>query len=306
MSRRRRQRPVHPLHPRYWPTWLGVGVLGALSRLPLAWQRRLGQYVGRLSHRLLRRRRRIARINLDLCFPQLAATERAALVEQHFEALGISLFETAIAWLRNPTRLRHRLHVEGRAHLDQALAAPEGTLLVGAHFVTLEIVGALLAQTADFDAVHRPHGNPVLERLQRRARSRHYGGVLDRADLRGIVRRLNAGRTVWYAPDQDPGARQAVFVPFFGVPAATLTATVRLARLTGARMLLIDHWRDAAAMTWTVRLRPAPEGVPSGDVLADTARLNGALEEAIAAHPEQYLWLHRRFKTRPPGAPPHY
>jgi len=306
VPRRRRQRPAHPLHPRYWPTWLGAGVLGALSSLPLTWQRRLGEFVGRLGQRALGRRRRIARINLELCFPHLEATERGRLLERHFEAAGIGLFETAIAWFRNPARLRHRLHLEGRTHLEAALAAPEGTLLVGAHFVTLEIVGALLAQTTDFDTVYRPHGNPVLERLQRRARTRHYGELIDRSDLRGIVRRLRAGRTVWYAPDQDPGAGRAVFVPFFGVPAAALTAGARLARLTGAQVLLIDHWRDAATMTWTVRFRPAPKGIPSDNAGADTRRLTLALEEAVAAHPEQYLWLHRRFKTHPSGAMPRY
>jgi KDO2-lipid IV(A) lauroyltransferase len=273
----------------------------ALAYLPLGVQVRLGAVVGALARRLAHGRRRTAGTNLALCFPERDAAARERLLRANFRATGIAVLETATAWFRDPADLEDRLTVVGREHLDAALAEGRGLILVGCHFVTLEICGALLSRVADLDVMYRPNRNPVLDRIQREGRERRYGAVIDRADVRGAVRRLRAGRALWYAADQDYGPKHSVFVPFFGVPAATLTATSRLARLTGARVLRVDHWREEDPLRWTIRFDAPLEGFPSGDDTADAARLSRLVEDAVREHPDQYLWVHRRFKTRPPG-----
>jgi KDO2-lipid IV(A) lauroyltransferase len=272
-----------------------------LARLPFPAQRGLGRWLGNLARRLGGRRRRIAATNLALCFPERNAAEREILLRAHFRAAGISVLETAVAWFRDPRDYADRLDVEGLDHLRAALADDRGLILAGCHFVTLEICGALLSTVADIDVMYRPNRNPVLDRIQRSGRQRRYGAVIDRSDLRTAVRRLRAGRALWYATDQDYGPRHSVFVPFFGTPAATLTATSRLARMTGAQVLRVDHWRNDARMRWTLRFSAPLPDFPGPDPVADARRLSNAVEDAVREHPAQYLWLHRRFKTRPAG-----
>ncbi len=305
MSSHRRRRPTHPGHPRFWGTWCALTLLRAIAALPEAWHPALGRTLGRVARHTLRRRRSIVRTNLELCFPELGPESRLQLERRHFEAAGLSLLETARAWFHDLGPLDARLQVEGGEHLDAALATGNGVLLAGAHFLTLEIVCALVARRWPLDAVYRPQRNPALERIQLRGRH-HYDAVIDHRDLRQLMRRLRAGHAVWFAADQDHGARRSEFVPFFGIAAATLTSTSRLAKLTGARVLLMQHWRNADDHSWTVRFRPLPEPFPGADPRSDAAVLNASLERAVAEHPEQYLWLHRRFKTRPAGEPARY
>lgn len=196
--------------------------------------------------------------------------------------------------------------MDGREHLDAALARGRGALLLAGHFTTLEIGAARLGVDAPVDGVYRPHADPSMERASRDGRQRFGGRLLDRADVRGMLRRLRANRAVWYAPDQDLGLRHGVFAPFFGRPAATLTATARIARASGAPVLPFRVEREAGGRAWRVVIEPALAGFPGGDEHADAARVNEVIERWARARPEQYLWTHRRFKTRPPGAPDLY
>lgn len=272
-----------------------------LGHLPLSLQGRLGRVLGRLALRLAPRRRRIAERNIALCFPDLDAQARQRLLERNFEATGMAVLESATAWTRDARTLAGRLDVIGAHHLQAALAAPGGVLLLGCHLVSLELCGALLGQLADVDAVQRRGGDGALDRLRRRGRSRHYGQLVDRDDVRTLLRRLRAGRCVWYAFDQDPGPGRGVFVPFFGVAAATVDAAPRIAAASGARLLFLDHWREPGSDRWTLRFRPVAGDLPSGDATGDTARLMHMIEAAVRERPAQYLWTHRRFKTRPDG-----
>ena len=197
--------------------------------------------------------------------------------------------------------------MDGREHLDAALARGRGALLLSGHFTTLEIGAARLGLDAPVDGVYRPHADPSMERASRDGRQRFGGLLLDRADVRGMLRRLRSNRAVWYAPDQDPGPRHGVFAPFFGRPAATLTATARLARASGAPVLPFRVEREARRPRLAGRDRAgALADFPSGDAIADAARINEVIERWARASPEQYLWVHRRFKTRPPGEPDLY
>ncbi len=269
-------------------------------RLPVRWQAAAGRSLGWLAWRLGGRRRRIAEVNIDLCFPELSGRERAGLVRRTFLASGIGVMETIHAWLGRVDTVSDRLQCHGLEILLEARAEGRGVVLAGAHFVTLDLTGALLAARAPFDVVYRGHRNPVIEWVMVRGRKRHYGAVIERQDLRRAARRLREGRVLWYAADQDYGRRHSVFAPLFGQPAATVVATARLARMSGAPVVFYSHFRDEDTRTWSVRFERV-RNFPSGDDEADAASLNAILESEIRRHPEQYLWVHRRFKTRPDG-----
>lgn len=293
-----------PLSPRHWPTWLGIGVLVLLARLPWPVQRAVGTGLGSLLHMLLRRRRDIAARNLALCFPELSATQRSRLLHQHFHALGIGVFEFARAWWGSVAPLRRGLRIEGLEHLHAAQSRGKGILLVSGHFTTLEICGRLLCDHLPIAGMYRPHAQPAMEWAVYHGRLRYAQAMFAKSDVRGAVRHLKRGGTLWYAPDQDPSRGDAVFVPFFGQPAHSLTSTHQLARLSGASVLLFQHLRRDDG-GYSLRILPPAGGIPSADAGADTATVMTGIEAMVRAAPAQYLWIHRRFKRRPDGSDPY-
>lgn len=278
-----------------------------MAALPFPWQLAIGGQTGRWIGRVARRRRRIAEINLQLCFPELLPTQRADLLGAHFAALGIGLFETAMAWWAPDDKLRRLARVEGLEHLQQALDRGKGVILLTGHFTPLELGARFITWHQPFHALYRPHKNPLYEAVMHRERERRSRlPPLAREDLRGLLRAFKQARAVWYAPDQNHGIRNSVFVPFFGIPTCTITATSRLAALSGAAVVPYFPRRLPGARGYEVVIVPALEDFPSGDITADTRRINELLEHYIRKAPEQYLWVHRRFKTRPPGQPGYY
>jgi KDO2-lipid IV(A) lauroyltransferase len=302
------RRPFSPawLGPRYWSTWISLGFLRAAAWLPYPAQLALGRRLGRILPVVLPRRRRIAEVNLALCLPDLAPEARAELLRASFESLGIAFLEVALAWWAPTARLRPLVRTEGLEHLEAALARGKGALLVSAHFTTIEIGGRLLRLFHPFRPIYRPTKNPLWDRVMLRSRERHVERAIDRRDVRAILRALRANEPVWYAPDQDYGREHSVFVPFFGVPAATITATSRLARLSGAPVVPFFQYRLPDAGGYLLRIEPPLADFPSADLEADAARVNALIEARVRDHPEQYLWSHRRFKTRPRGSPSVY
>jgi KDO2-lipid IV(A) lauroyltransferase len=286
--------------------WLAAGLLWGVTRLPFVWQLAIGRMLGRVSLALAKDRRGIALTNLALCFPELTEGERRRLLEAHFASLGIGLVETALSWWGSDRRLRKLATLTGLEHLQAALRQGRGAILLSAHFTTLEIGGRLLSLHAPFHVLYRSHKNPVIETLQRGARRRRFEKAIPRDDLRGMLASLKQNRPVWYAPDQDFGSENSVFVPFFGIPAATLTATSRLARVSGAPVVPFFQRRLPGARGYELTLLAALEGFPGEDVEQDTRRITNLIEARIRLQPEQYLWVHRRFKTRPAGEPPMY
>ncbi len=286
-------------HPRWWPTWLMLGIIWLMAQLPLRLQYGIGALTGRLAYHLASSRRRITKTNIDLCFPELPEAQRRQLVRQAFRSNGIGLFEAATAWFRNPERLRRITRVHGHEHLEEALRAGKGVLLLGGHYSTLDLGGSLISLYIDADVMQRDHNNALMNAVMTRSRLSRYGTALGRKDLRGLLRRLKANRTVWYAPDQDYGRRNSVFAPFFGVSAATITATARIAGASGCRVVPFSHFRRTDGIGYDIYFQPALEGFPSGDEIADATRVNRIIEDQIRRHPDQYLWMHRRFKTRP-------
>ena len=288
------------LAPKHWLTWIGIALLWLLMRLPLRWLIAMGRGVGRLGHRVGKRRRNIVKTNVALCFPDLSEIEQQRLVEEIFVSTGIAMIETAMSWLGPIDKFLDRFALEGLDEVAARLDRGKGVIIVGGHYSTLDIAGAFISRHIDVDVVYRPHKNPVIEYLTQRGRGRHFGRVIDRRDMRTLVRRVREGKLVWYAPDQDYGRKHAVFAPFFGVEAATISVLTRLKRMTDADFVFLAHYRDARTGTWRARFS-APFDDFGEDELADATAINRALESAIRVEPDQYHWVHRRFKTRPPG-----
>jgi len=292
------------LHPRHWPAWVGFGLIRIASFLPTPTLFRFGRLLGRLALPLARSRARIARRNLELCFPEMDDPQRQQLLRAHFESLGISMLETPLAWWGSDRRVDSLGSISGIEHLEDAVAEGRGVLLLSAHFTSLEISGRFLLKYAEFDAMYRPSNNPVVEYLMARARARHSGGLIARDDVKKLIRRLRAGHVVWYAPDQNTKRTKGVFVRFFGHQASTTPATHRLARMTGARVVPFKAVRKTDDSGYQLTLEPALDAFPTEDVEADTQRVNDIIERWVREHPDQYLWIHRRFRTRPNRSDP--
>ncbi len=267
---------------------------------------RVGDAIGWLAWYLVPYRRHIVEVNLQLCFSDRDEAARRRLARENFRYTGRGLIEAAIAWWAGDDRIHGLGQVEGVEYVERALAEGRGVILLGGHFTSLDLGGRLLRSRLAFRTLYRPSNNPVIERAMRRGRERHSEGAIERGDLRTVVRALRSRQVVWYAPDQDFGRRQAVFAPFCGVPAATITMTSRLARLSGAAVVPVYGVALGDGSGYHVRIQPPLADFPSADETADAARLNAVLEAEVQRHPAQYYWVHRRFKTRPAGEPRPY
>jgi KDO2-lipid IV(A) lauroyltransferase len=297
------QQPATPRYwgPRYWPTWFGLGVIWLLAQLPYGWQIRIGALLGWLMYHLVPRRRQVAEINIGLCFPELDTEARQRLVKKTFRSSGIALMETSLAWWGRDAMLARLASYDGFEHLERAKAQGKGVLLLSAHMTGMEMGGRLLVLRHPFAVMYRPHDNPLIEAVIKHAREVHAEKLIHRFDMRDMVRTLRQGGTVWYAPDQDFGRRNSVFAPFFGISTATLTTTSKLAKMSGAAVVPFLTARREDGKGYRLTFLPALADFPSGDDVADAGRYNQVVEEFVRQVPDQYLWLHRRFKTRPPG-----
>lgn len=291
-------------HPRWWPTWLGIGAMWLAAQLPLRVQWQLGRMAGLLTWKFAKSRRHITETNIRLCFPELNGQQQQALVRNSFIANGIGLMEIGIGWFRDTEKLKKITRIHGLEHFEKAKEAGRGILLVGGHYSTLEMGGSLVTQYIEADVMQRDHNNPLMNAVMTRSREKRYGNVLAARDLRGLFRSLKQNRAVWYATDQDYGRKDIVFAPFFGIPAGTITATSRIAERSGCTVMPFSHFRDDDKPGYEIHFHPPLEDFPSGDDLADATRINAIIEQEIRKAPDQYLWMHRRFKTRPERGDP--
>lgn len=287
------------LAPRYWPLWLLFSGLWLITRLPYAWQMALGRGIGRVAYHLAKRRRRIAAINLQLCFPTYSDTAREHLLRQHFASLGMGLLETVNAWWTADHRLQHLGEIEGWGYLATALAQGNGVILLSAHFTSMEIGSRFLTHRTAIQGAYRAHENPFIEFFMKRSRELRAEKAIPREAVRTMVRSLKANKTLWFAVDQNFGHKGSVFADFFGVPAATNTSTARLAQISGAAVIPCFTQRLDRNGRYRVILQPPLQQFPSGDAKQDALRVNQLIEQHIRQAPEQYLWVHRRFKDRP-------
>jgi Kdo2-lipid IVA lauroyltransferase/acyltransferase len=292
------------LHPKYWITWVGLCLMRSLELLPYPAQRRAGSAIGMLLRHLPLHFKRIARRNIDLCLPELGEAERAALVDRHFRSLGMALCETANTWWSSDARVNKLADVQGLHHLQAALAKGRGAILLGAHFTTIEISTRILGTVVPLHVVFRPWKNALLSHIMFTSFCRH-GYPIPYDDIRAMIRALKKNEAVWYAPDQSYRNKGAAMVKFFGIPAATNTATSRLAQISGAPVMTYFAERLPGTEGYRVVIGPAFENFP-GDAIEDTERYNRLLEEQIRRAPEQYFWVHRRFKGLSADYPNYY
>ncbi len=289
--------------PRFWPIWFLLAGLRLLVLLPYRWLMHLGSALGRLFFFLAPSRRRIAEINIELCFPELDAAQRAALLRANARSTGMGIVESLYAcWGRNPPQT---IEWQGEEILQAAMAQGRGVLLVGLHMTCLDIIGRLINKRYRMDYIEQERRDPLLRTAMTRARRRYFNEAIERKATHHLRRCLRQGHIVWYAPDQDHGLTHGVFSNFFGVPAATVTALARIAGLYNTPVVFIHYHRLERARGYGITFESAA-GFPTGDAQKDARRINDFLEHAIRLHPEQYLWVHRKFKTRPPGIPEHY
>ena len=292
--------------PRHWLTWLGIGLLWLICLLPVRLIIGFGESLGWLAGRLLKKRRHITRVNLRLCFPELSDAEREAMVDDHFRALGAGVFETGLAAFASDARLRNLGELVGVEHLDAAMKDGHGVLLLTGHFTTLEMGARYLCiANRPFHAMYRPLNDELLDYYMRKWREgRSLLPALPKADIKGLVRALRQGHCIWYGPDQSLDQRTAAHVPFFGVPALTLTATSRLAQMGRARV--VPYFPSRINGRYRITFLPALENFPGPCEIADATLMNQMLEAGIRIAPAQYFWSHRRFKHPPPGSPDPY
>ncbi len=289
----------HLYAPKHWPLWCLFALIYPVTLLPLSWQRPFGKALGFLLFHLGPHRRHIADVNLKLCFPELTDNERLKLLRDHFSLYGMSLIESFSAWWMPRSRFHPHASYEGLEHLDEALSQKNGVLLLSGHFTTLEIGLRLLGKKQPFHIMYRRHKNPLFEETMSGGREAHVGKTIDRKDVRGILSSLKAGNAVWYGPDQDYGRKHSVFASFMGIPAATVTGTQRWARVSGAAV--VPYFVERTNKGYHVKVLPALSNFPTDDAEQDATRINQIFEQQIRLHPENYLWTHRRFKTRPKG-----
>lgn len=293
------------LPPKYWPTWLGLGIMRTVERLPLPVQYRLGCALGELVRRLPLSYVRVARRNIALCLPHLSEQAQDRLLTEHCRSLGVGLCETANTWWSDSRRVRRMAEIEGIENLHDALAKGRGAIVLGGHFTTVEISTRILGTVVPLNVVYRPMKNRLLTRTMRDSFLRH-GKPIAYDDIRAMIKALRRNEAVWYASDQSYRNKGAEMVNFFGIPAATNTATSRLSRLSGAPVLPYFAERLPGAAAYRVSIAPALENFPSDDACMDTQRLHAILEAQILRAPAQYLWIHRRFKGLSPDYPNYY
>ena len=293
-----------PRGAKHWPMLAGVALLEGAARLPWGLQRVLGRALGGVAYALASSRRHAARVNLRLCLPDMDEAARTRLLRESFRDFGIGLFEFARAWWGEVAPMRRDVVIEGLEHLKELQAQGRGVLMVSGHFMTLEMCGRLLCDHVPLAGMYRRYRNPVMEWAVKRGRLRYAAAMFANDEIRPAMRHLKQGGFLWYAPDQDMRGKETVFAPFFGVPAATITATHQFARLTGCAVVPFFHRREGDR--YVLRIAPPLEDFPSKDAVADSARVNAAIEAMVREAPSQYLWIHRRFKRRPDGAAPPY
>ena len=295
-------------HPEHWPAWLAIGFLRLLAFLPLPWLLAIASLAGKISCRLLKRRRHITEVNIALCFPELDKKARKKLVEATIISSITGMFETAWSWWAADDELRKYADYEGLELIESAKKDGRGVLLIGSHFTTLDLAGRMLRLHVDVDCSYQKQSNPVFDHCILQYRKKRFTNMVEKKEMRKLVKLIKSGRTMWYASDQDFGRKHSTFAPFFGIPAATINTLSGILKLTNAKPLYFSHYRIGSGkhVRYLMRITdPFAEELGNDDIKNATL-LNKVIEDAIRIAPEQYMWVHRRFKTRPNPADPKF
>ncbi len=288
------------LLPHYWLTWLGVLILYSISWLPYKLQLAIGRLLGRLIFKIASKRKHVALTNLRLCFPEKDEQALQTILKKNFENTGIALFETGMGWWWPTWRVARKVKVTGAHHINKAQAEGFGVLALGIHNLSLEMCARGAGIENPLVIFYRPHNNPLMEFFQHRGRARSNKYMLGKRDVKGLLRALHEKEACAYLPDQDYGRNKSLFVPFFAVKeTATTTGTLIFARKKNTKTVMMIPRRNADDSGYTLEVSAPLENFPTDNDEQDLIKINQELEKAILVQPEQYMWLHRRFKTRP-------
>ncbi len=296
---------VQYLHPKYAATWCGLAILFIVSKLPFTWLQSISTCLGYVAYRFGRTRREVASANIRECFPHLSRQEQDELVKNAFVANMKGIFESAVAWWGNPEKILQKLDVYGLEYIREAESRGKGVLLLGGHFSLLDFAAPMISNVIDFNYMYRPNDNKLFNAVIERGRKKFSNKKFTKFETLEMLKYLKDGNTVWYGYDQDFGAKRSVFAPFFNVPAATLKMPRSIARKTGATVLMLAQLREPNGR-YSLRFSPIFEDFSALDDTAAATQINAQLEAFVKLYPEQYLWMHRRFRTRPIGLPPIY
>jgi Kdo2-lipid IVA lauroyltransferase/acyltransferase len=282
---------------------LGVRLLLAClkisSKLPYPVLMSMGAFAGRIIFRAAPKRRAIAARNLELCFPDLTNDERHKLLRAHFTSLGRALFESGLAYWARDDRLRPLAKISGLENLQGALSQGRGVILIAGHFTSMELCGRLLGLEVDYDAVIRPFSNPDINKIVHSGRHRAVRNAIPKKSFRQFLKGLQENRAILITVDQATTASNKVMAPFFSIPAATSVNAARIARKTGAAILPVLWLREADLSAYRIEIGEPLTEFPTNDEMADAIRINSLIEQQIRRAPEQYYWVHRRFKNEP-------
>lgn len=288
------------LLPQYWGIWIILILLMFYAILPWFLQWRISEILAKIAWKYLNSRRKTTIRNIELCFPEKTSFEAQEDAKDVFRNTMIGVAEALNAWYK-PKWFKNRVHIHGKEHVDISLE--RGIILLGSHTTLLDAGGFICSLFFDLDVVFRPQNNPLLDMLIYRCRATIYKNQISKEDVRGVVSNLKKGNAIWYSPDQDFGLKQGVMAPFFGIQAATITAHRRLIKMTNSKAVPLFFYRTGSIRNpqYHILLEPCLDNFPSQDELSDATRVNKILENQIRMMPTQYMWFHRRFKTRSHG-----
>lgn len=284
------------LHPRYWATWCGVGIAWTLSYLPLKVQRFAGKALGLVFHSFAKRRRHIADVNLQICYPDMNLEERKTLIKEHFKSMGQGIFETFSSWFQPPEKLVKLASFNDQALVKDLLDRGTGGILIGGHFSSLDLSGTIISQHLPLHPMYKLQSNPIINWVMEHRRQAVYEKTIEKSNIRDAIKSLKSNHFIWYAVDQDYGRQHSVFAPFFGRDCATISHVGRLIKLTKAPVVAIDYARTENGYELSLI---EVKDFPANNDEAGAAVMNKLMEEFIAPKKEQYFWTHRRFKTPP-------
>ena len=289
--------------PKYWPTWIGLALLRLICFLPYPVLMHMGKGIGLLAYKVIKKRKRIAQINIDACFPELSQLEREALTKEAIVNTGIGIMEGFYSWWTPFETLNAKGTLHGADIVRKAQAEGRGVIILSPHYTSIEVSGRILFGNLPADTTYRAQNNKAIDWCLTRARKQDGCHLIEKTEMRQMIKRLKKGRAMWYACDQDFGRKNSVFVPFFGHQAATIATIGRLAKITGAKVVFIDYKRDDsqgfAKSHYHVNISDPFEDQFSGSDEENALIMNQAVEASIRKNKSQYFWVHKRFKKRP-------
>ena len=286
--------------------WVGIGLLRLAAMFSYRAQLFMGQILGKIIRYMSSKRNRVVEINLQYCFPEMSQIERDRIRDECYTSFGISLFEMAMCWWWSEQRLKPLVEIRGKEHIDAVLESGRGVILLTGHYTSLEIGGRLFTLSMPLQAMYRTQKNRLFDSYLYTRRNSYLENIISRKNTRKLLKGIKSLIPTWYAPDQNFANEKNVFAPFMGVQTATITAGSRMAQSTGAATLPFYPERKKDGTGYIIWIGPPLEGFPSGDDARDATQVNASLEKYVRQNPEQYMWIQKRFKTRPPGEPEIY